>query len=217
MTCPPEHGHGENGTCYVTHKCRCQDCRTGRAEYEYYRARNRDKTALVDGTGTRRRLQALAALGWSARAIAERYGHSTDAVSTWVRAERINRATAKKVARWYDDLSMTLPPTRNKFERYSVGSTKGRAKRAGWFPPLAWDDETIDDPNVTPEQPPEPEPLPIGFARHERVIELHAARWSDPAIANELKVSVKTIGRDRAFLGLPAWAVHEHTNERRTA
>jgi transcriptional regulator with XRE-family HTH domain len=207
MMCPPEHGHGVNGTCYVGHGCRCDDCKTGRSEYEFWRQRNPDKAGYIDATGTRRRLQALAALGWSARAIAERFGYSEVTVSGWFRANLVSRRTVARIRGWYDELSMTPPPTRTRAERYSVGTTRGRARAAGWHPPLAWDDDLIDDPNASPEPviaqtaPPE--------TRDRRVRELHRLRWSDAAIAEAVGVTTRTIQRDRDRLDLPGWSMAE--------
>lgn len=209
MTCPVEHRHGETGTCYVGHGCRCADCRRGRAEYEYWRARNRARSALVDGTGTRRRLQALARLGWSARAIAGRFGYTEQTVSGWMRADRVSRRTAAMVVRWYDAMSMTLPVAATRFDRYSIGSTQGRARAAGWAPPLAWDDDTIDDPAAVPAPASEPTDERGTEARRDRVRELHRLRWADGSIASALGVNIRTIQRDRDHLGLPGWSMHD--------
>lgn len=113
---------------------------------------------MRDATGTRRRLQALFALGYGWNAIAKRLGTNRDNVhelssrmkgsnvivtvrkSNWVMPE-----TVEKVKALYDELSM-IPPERNR----SVAVVLTRAKRHGYIPPLCWDDEAIDDPYGLP-------------------------------------------------------------------
>ena len=61
---------------------------------------------------------------------------------------RVYRTSYEKVSKVYDELSMTLPPERTRFERMDVTRTRNRARRLGYAPPLAWDN--IDDPNERP-------------------------------------------------------------------
>lgn len=224
--CPGTHKHEENGTCYVTHGCRCAGCRRGRAEYEYWRHFNPTRVAVsVDATGTRRRLQALACLGWSARMIADRFGMAEVTVATWGRAERVSSRTAAKVARWYDELSMRIPEPVTFAERIAVGATRGKAAARGWVPPLAWDDEVIDDPSAEPSMPgvvDESDTL-IRAALHgdkprlptrelrEVIRVLHERRWSGRRIAEHLGYSERTVTRVRAELGLPAYLANADT------
>lgn len=43
FVCPPDHRHGEVGTCYTAHKCRCGPCRLNRSKSAArYRAGLRD-------------------------------------------------------------------------------------------------------------------------------------------------------------------------------
>lgn len=122
--------------------CREECCRRAHAL-----RRNLDRlyphhTSLVDATGTHRRLQALACLGWSTAELSRRLGRDRSALQKVLRNDRVQVETAALVATIYDQLSMTpctLP---------SAARTAAMAKRAGHAPPLAWDD--IDDPNETP-------------------------------------------------------------------
>lgn len=107
----------------------------------------------VDGTGTRRRLQALAARGWTAARLAE---HHT-ATRQKIRQALISPATepvtaqfARSVISLYDDLWDRDPPCPD-----GAAQARAEAITLGWAPPMAWDDETIDDPDV---QPPPPRP-----------------------------------------------------------
>lgn len=97
--------------------------------------------ALVDATGTTRRLQALVAIGWSQTSMAARIGWTVANLNVLVlgRRSQVSVATAKLIGQMYDELSMT-----------PGGSKRSRslAMARGWAPPLAWDDDTIDDPRA---------------------------------------------------------------------
>lgn len=105
----------------------------------------------VTPVGLTRRMHALAALGWSTAAIAEVAGVNRDTVKSWRRGEVTEiHVVAGPLLRAYDALSMRQPPQGTKFERGAATQVRARAVRNGWVPPLAWDDESIDDPNAKP-------------------------------------------------------------------
>jgi hypothetical protein len=64
------------------------------------------------------------------------------------------RTTADAITRVYDELSMTVPQDDEAGRSPRAGRIHDRqrrlAARRGWAPPLAWDDDTIDDPAATP-------------------------------------------------------------------
>ncbi len=115
--------------------------------------------STLTSVGTQRRLQALAALGWTASSLAPHL---------FVSPERLHR--------WLDGTE-TIPawawtPTSRLYERQSMpmqlprGETAERARHEalarGWVPPLAWDDDVLDDPEGEPEgheagRPPAPQ------------------------------------------------------------
>lgn len=98
----------------------------------------------VDATGSRRRLQALAVLGWSAREIAARLGrldHQTYLNVQSGRTTVVRQHTVDDIARLYDDL-WDKPGPSKRARTIALGK--------GWVPPLAWDDDAIDDPAATP-------------------------------------------------------------------
>lgn len=97
---------------------------------------------LVPIIGTVRRLQALARMGWTVRAIAAAAGMAHQSIAGLDNSQRIRKATADAIARVYDDLSMRPGPS---------DITRRRATAAGYAPPLAWDDDTIDDPTAEPQ------------------------------------------------------------------
>jgi DNA-binding CsgD family transcriptional regulator len=96
----------------------------------------------VDSTGTRRRIQAMIAIGHSRVAIARELRLSPEALSVILNEKRptVRKTTALKVAALY--------------RRWSA--TPGRSQRArnwataqGWPGPIAWDRD-IDDPAARP-------------------------------------------------------------------
>jgi hypothetical protein len=100
--------------------------------------------ALVDATGTRRRVQALACLGWSASEVARRIGVAPTNFHRTLRKQRVHARTARAVRDLYDQLCMTPSPTP------TAASTAQRARANGWIPPLGWDEGDIDDPTARP-------------------------------------------------------------------
>lgn len=106
--------------------------------------------ALVDATGTHRRLRALACVGWSDSRLAERIGLTGANYLAMFKRPQVRASTARAVAALYDELWDVPPPAANRWQAGGVRRTLRRAKAAGWSPPLAWDDDTIDDPAALP-------------------------------------------------------------------
>jgi plasmid maintenance system antidote protein VapI len=100
---------------------------------------------VIDGTGTRRRLGALTALGYTTTELSALLGRKRGAVSLILHSQCVTPATRDAVKGLYDDLSMTVPP-----ETVSAKRSRTFARKNGHHPPLAWDDASIDDPNATP-------------------------------------------------------------------
>lgn len=102
--------------------------------------------AYIDATGARRRLQALAAIGWPHREIADRLGGDFSNVRNLQSGAtpKIRQVTADKVRDLYDELWNQPGPSKR-------AATIARGK--GWAVPLAWDDDEIDDPQATPHAP----------------------------------------------------------------
>lgn len=98
---------------------------------------------LVDGTGTQRRLRALAAIGWRYLDVAERIGATPARIGHLAVGlyPKVHRDVTAAVARVYDELSMRPGPS---------ARTRGHALRHGWAPPLCWEDEALDDPKARP-------------------------------------------------------------------
>lgn len=100
--------------------------------------------ANVDATGTLRRVQALACLGWSHSEIGRRIGrHPRNFIKTLTNPT-VSVATARAVRDLYEELSMT-PATGPRVQR-----VRQRALDQGWIPPLGWDEGDIDVPSARP-------------------------------------------------------------------
>lgn len=229
--CPPDHAHGETSTCYTGHKCKCDDCRESNRDRSFYRrhmlAAGRDDVfdRIVDARGVRRRLQALQAIGWSARRIGARLGITADAVLILMHRDRVMFSTHERVCRLYDAMSDTPAPQDTRGNRHSASVARGRAARNGWARPIDWDDIDLDDAPATGEEVLVDE-LAVELAvaghqvqltreeRHLAVRALHARRYNDQEISRLLRVADRTILRDREYLGLPA---NQGTHEERSA
>lgn len=102
----------------------------------------------IDVTGSRRRLQALVAAGWCQTELAERLPINAFALYEMIHGQRgpwINMSLHHEICTLYDQLWNRPPPSpRKKAMALHV------ARRHGWVPPLAWDDESIDDPTARP-------------------------------------------------------------------
>lgn len=104
----------------------------------------------VDATGTRRRLQALATLGWSPAALASELDIDHQRLRAAMTATHVHAATAAEITHAYDRLWNTPPFPTSKHQAAGITRTRNRASAAGWAPPLAWDDDQIDNPAATP-------------------------------------------------------------------
>lgn len=100
--------------------------------------------STIPAVGTQRRVQALAAAGWSIAAQAARVGRTTANYGYLLTAQSVTVRTARQVAALYDDLTGTAPvgPVAKK--------TRAWARRNGWHGAGAWDDATINDPAALP-------------------------------------------------------------------
>ncbi|MFF5445432.1 hypothetical protein [Streptomyces sp. NPDC012888] len=106
--------------------------------------------ARIDATGTRRRLQALVASGWTFTALESEIGIHAHCLGDMARATSLISGNARKVRDSYRRLLTTTA------ERCGVGAqaralARRVAEREGWHGPLAWDENSIDDPHAEPE------------------------------------------------------------------
>lgn len=116
---------------------------------------NRAARSQVDATGTRRRLQALIALGWTLPQLAAELGRNTGNLKRSMTGQQVTARTAGQVNRLYQRLWQTVPPKTTPGQRRAADTARAHARARGWPPPLAWDD--IDtDPHPQPDSWPQP-------------------------------------------------------------
>lgn len=109
-------------------------------------------TIGVPGTGTRRRVQALVATGWSQSKIAHHLGMTSGNFGKVIHGtSNVHAATRRAVADLYDELWDQAPPQAEWRDKIAHSRSVRYAAAAGWAVPLAWDEDTIDDPNTTPD------------------------------------------------------------------
>ncbi len=111
------------------------------------------RSAHRPARGTVRRVQALIAMGWTIRAIAEAadvdYGSLTRTLRRYEKAKShrnrvlIRPETIVAVERAYNTLSVTLPSAATHRERISVARMRNIGERNGWPLPMDW--EAVDN------------------------------------------------------------------------
>lgn len=104
----------------------------------------------VDGTGTRRRLQALTALGWPQTWLARRLGRHSTNLRRALFSDEVTARTAADVARLYEQLWHTRPQPDTPRGRRAVADALALAAKHHWLTPLAWDDIDHDPEPPTP-------------------------------------------------------------------
>lgn len=191
-------------------------------------------TGHVPRVGATRRVQALLALGWTHHDMGAA-GITNSAQIVGAPGDLITVRRWRQVRDVYDALSMT--PGRSP-------ETRGWAAKLGYAPPLAWDEDTIDDPHAAPDRagpttgqddgavvdavavaraaaaPGHAAPLTAAEARAVVAV-MAAAGASDAVIATHVQVSDRTVlrwrTRDAIPPGHPRTSPDARTTERVTA
>lgn len=130
---------------YKNHGCRCPESRRIWARYckAYQWRRAHGLSLLTDASGTRRRIQALYAMGWTGAELGQRLnGITAEAVNQLSRQQRVHVNSAKAVAEVYEQMWNQRGPSEK---------TRRHAARRGWPTPLELDDDLIDDPTYEPQ------------------------------------------------------------------
>lgn len=187
--------------------CRCRQCLLAAERYwanRVDRIREGSWQPWRSPIGLARRLQALQTLGWSPRAIAQHCDLSESALQRIMHtAPDIMRANSRAftaIPPVYEKLWDRTPPATCWRERQTIGRAKAEATRRGYAPPLAWDDETIDDPAARPQHMIR-DPRTVAdkaAARAADVARLGALQLSAAQIAERLGTTPRTVIRDRA-------------------
>lgn len=110
----------------------------------------RPSTSKVPAAGTRRRIQALMACGYSGKSIADHLDVTKRTIQTYMERESVTVETARKVRDLYEQLWDVPPPADTPIQAQVASRLRNLAADHGWPPPLAWDDDTIDNPNARP-------------------------------------------------------------------
>jgi hypothetical protein len=109
-------------------------------------------SALVDSTGTRRRLQGLVAVGWPQIELARRTGIDKMTINDQLHQTSTTAygSTARTIRDMYEQLWNVDPCTQGVGRRWAK-EARALASANGWVPPAAWDDDYIDSPAATPD------------------------------------------------------------------
>ena len=143
---PDEHGNPG--------RCRCTRCREANAAWQAHRERMIAYgrwDGWTDAAGTKRRLQALMWNGWSLGLLSTRLGCSRQVLRRKLHfTSHATASTAAQVRALYDELWDQAPPEGTQPEKRAATMARRQARERGYVPALAWDDDTIDDPDATP-------------------------------------------------------------------
>lgn len=138
--------HGDYNA-YNNYGCKCEDARRARGRYAKQRKLARmqgqvGRPGSVPVFRARRRVQALACIGWPAKRVHEEaFGYSyPSGTGGWLLEGTVTGERFAALDAAYERLCMTPGPSKR---------AKDTALAKGWAPPLAWED--IDDPDETPE------------------------------------------------------------------
>lgn len=108
--------------------------------------------ARVPAIGTRRRVQALVANGWSITKVGARVDMTAANFCSLLKRDQVTVATAKRVAELYDELWDAAPPESTHRDKIAASRARKYARLHGWLPPLAWDEDTIEIPDAIEHQ-----------------------------------------------------------------
>lgn len=117
--------------------CDCKPCwRARKAQLtDYHRRVAEGHEFSVSSERSRRKMNALRALGWSMTDVAKILGVRKQAITNALERDTIRATTAERLDQAYDALEMKIPP-----DNYITRRTKAYAAKAGHLPPLAWED-----------------------------------------------------------------------------
>lgn len=104
----------------------------------------------IDGTGTRRRLQALVAAGWSQSELARRLGTDPANFTKTITSDLVAAGTARAVIALYDQLWRADPVEHGVPQRWA-DTARRLAVAKQWAPIGAWDDDQLDNPDAFPD------------------------------------------------------------------
>lgn len=154
----------------------------------------------VDSTGTRRRIEAMLAAGWSVNAFARAAEVDDQALRSALLHQPIAAANARAVRNAYEQLWATKPAEGTWHQKAAATRARNTAKARGYVPALMWDDEDIDDPYAELAQPDWDTPTKPGKAARVHLDDvdfLLRAGESLEHVAERLGVTVDAIDKAR--------------------
>ncbi|MCU1613645.1 MAG: hypothetical protein JWO98_1185 [Frankiales bacterium] len=174
----------------------------------------------IDATGTRRRLQALIAIGWPTELLADQLGRRPNSLQRSMLGASVTSRTARDVASLYERLWNATPPRATGEQRATSDAARAHSAARGWLPPLAWDDIDTDPtptmPTAGPSQGNDIDEIAVERAlagdgvfydnltsveQEEAIRRLTARGKSIRDIAAQLSTTKRTVSRRRASLG----------------
>lgn len=188
-------------TAYWQDDCRCLPARilAARRQKEYRAGKRR----TISGVGAARRLRALQRIGWTGANLGQRLGVTQREISQLALGrDTVLLTTHNRVCALYDRLWNVPGPS---------ARAVARAERKGWLPPLALDDDLIDDPTYDPAEGtvrPVVDPIaieracngdPIPLTKAERIAAVHRLNsrgLSQLETARRLRLHPKQVARD---------------------
>lgn len=104
----------------------------------------------INATGTRRRLQALMCLGYGKSELGRRLNITPTNMTTLMQRDQVTAGTARKTAILYEQLWNHPRTGTDHRTKISINRARNYATTHHYLPPMAWDDDTIDNPDTQP-------------------------------------------------------------------
>jgi hypothetical protein len=90
------------------------------------------------------------ARAWPLEAIAQHAGIEAASIERLLARRKATPEQVRRIADVYERLWDQLPPLGTAAQRQAADDALARARRSRWAPPMAWDDDVLDDPAGRP-------------------------------------------------------------------
>ena len=100
--------------------------------------------------GAQRRVRALMACSWPLEETVRQSGIDTASLERLLAQRKAAPGQVRQIAEVYELLWDQLPPLGIAAQRQAADAALARARRSRWAPPMAWDDDVLDDPAGCP-------------------------------------------------------------------
>lgn len=167
-----------------------------------------DGAVRISSRGARRRVQALATMGWSRREIARKTGIPSANIDALLTYDLTTAHVHQTIATFYDAHWNRKPATDTRAQRVGYTRALSTAEKHQWASPLAWDDIDTDPTPVAEDTGPaaiDSVAIELALAgqsasltREEKVVAVHRgveAGMSYREVAEALDISVRTVDR----------------------